>query len=510
MKRCSWRRAAAISTVVLTPMGVATAAVAPSGSAGIGDPYYPNYGNGGYDVDHYSINVEYDRTKNTVKGKTWVFATTKQSLGRFNLDLALRAKLVTVNGRPAKFTQSEHELVVTPSRALKKGESMAVEVTYGGNPSTTKVKGFTPWVTTPDGAAALGEPESAAWWYPSNDHPRDKATYDIAITVPKGVEALSNGTLQSNKVSGPWQTWRWQVSQPMAPYLAFFVTGQFTITKGTSQGIPWLNAVTTVKSPQQRYAAADLARTPEIVAWEAKQFGPYPFETMGGVAPNAPLGFALENQTRPVYSNVFWADGPSEGVIVHEQAHQWFGDSVSVHNWKDIWLNEGFATYATWLWSEKQGEGSRQDLLESYYLTPPDEDFWSTTIGDPGAGNEFDAAVYDRGAMTLAALRNRVGEAKMSKILKTWTRQKADGNARIADFIALAERISGQQLDSFFTAWLYTPQRPAATKANGFPATFAKRASTARTQRVAMPASRAQLDADHKQMIAQERQRVVG
>lgn len=503
MKHSTWRRIAATSTVILMPMGVAAAA-GPAGSPGIGDPYYPDYGNGGYDVSHYAVNVEYDQPKNIVSGRTGIRAVATQNLSQFNLDLALRAKLVTVNGRAAKFTQTEHELVVTPAMPVKKGDAMRIEVTYKGNPSETKVNGYSPWITTPDGAAALGEPEAAAWWFPSNDHPRDKATYDITITVPKGVEALSNGKLVSSKTSGQWQTWRWSESSPMASYLAFFVTGQFTITKGTSQGIPWLNAVTSVASPAQKYAATDLARTPEVIGWEATQFGAYPFDTMGGVAPNASMGFALENQTRPVYSNLFWRSGPNMSVIVHENAHQWFGDSVSVKNWKDIWLNEGFASYAEWLWSEKQGEGSRQDLFESYYLTPPDDEFWTTKIGDPGAGNEFNEAVYVRGAMTLNALRNRVGEEKMSQILKTWTAEKKDGNASIAEFTALAERISGQDLDSFFTTWLYTAQRPAPTAANGFPTTLTQRSATAGDKHV-QPKSRAQMDANRKAMIAQEK-----
>lgn len=508
MKRSIVRRVTAIATVIVMPMGVAAAA-GPVGSPGIGDPYYPDYGNGGYDVSHYSVNVEYDQPKDVVRGRTMINAKATEALSRFNLDLALRATLVRVNGRPAKFTQSEHELVVTPSVPIKKGDPMRVEVTYGGKPGATTVNGFTPWITTPDGAAALGEPEGAAWWYPSNDHPRDKATYDIAITVPKGVEALSNGQLVSNKTSGNWQTWRWSEKHPMAPYLAFFVTGQFTITKGTAQGIPWVNAVTAVKSTAQKNAAADIARTPEVVAWESTQFGPYPFEAMGGVAPNASMGFALENQTRPVYSNLFWKGGPNMSVVVHENAHQWFGDSVSVHDWKDVWLNEGFASYAEWLWSEKEGEGSRQDLFESYYLTPPDEDFWTTTIGDPGAGNEFDAAVYVRGAMTLTALRNRVGEVKMAQILKAWTAQKKDGNASIAEFTALAERLSGQNLKDFFKVWLFTGERPAPTKANGFPTSMTMRNGVAAAKR-AQPASRATLDANREAMIAQETKSAAG
>ena len=472
---------AAVTTLLLA--GSAAAAGGGVGSAGIGDPYYPEYGNGGYDVRHYGIHVTYDPTADSITGRTTLRARTTERLKQFNLDLVLPASEVLVDGRPATFTQTEHELVVTPRRPLASGESMEVRVTYAGRPADYRSLGIKPWITTGDGAAAVGEPEIAAWWFPSNDHPRDKARFDVKVSVPADVEALGNGSLVSSRQSGGQRTWHWRETDPMATYLAFFVAGQFDITKSrTASGVPVITAVASNGGSEGTYAAADLARTPEVLAWEARQWGPYPFDEMGGVAPAADFGFALENQTRPVYTRGFWRNGPNIYVVVHEQAHQWYGDSVSVENWRDIWLNEGFASFTEWLWSEKHDEGTAAEIFDEVYNDiPADDTFWDLTIGDPGKGREFAGAVYDRGAMTLQALRTRIGGPAFFDVMRTWARTHRYGNGSIPQFIRLAERISGKQLDGFFDVWLYTGAKPEPTRANGFPRDFATPTPSTRT-----------------------------
>lgn len=451
--------------------GLAAAAPPGVGAPGIGDPYYPDYGNGGYDVAHYDIGVTYDVPTDRLTGRTTITATATQTLQRFDLDLVLAARTVTVNGRKAAFRQRPHELVVTPARALAKGDPMTVTVTYAGVPSAISDDGISPWIRTADGAAAVGEPEIAAWWYPSNDHPRDKATFDVSVTTRKSLEVLGNGVLVSNAVKGANRTWHWRENRPMAPYLAFFVVGQFDITKGrTANGMPVVTAVASNGGSEGRYAAADLARTPEIIDWEASHYGPYPFDALGGVAPAADFGFALENQTRPVYTRGFWSGGPNIYVVVHELAHQWYGDSVSVHDWKDIWLNEGFASFTEWLWSEEHGEGSAADIFAAYWdFYRDDAQFWTLPIGNPGAHHEFEGPVYDRGAMALQALRTRIGESAFSAVMRTWAYEHRYGNGTIAQFVELANGMSGQNLGSFFQAWLYARRAPAPTRSNGFP-----------------------------------------
>ena len=369
MNRRRWVARLAIVTAIalLIPAG-ASLADGGIGSRGIGDPYYPDYGNGGYNVKHYRIDVNYWPGPDKVVGHTSLRATATEELRRFNLDLVLPASRVLVDKVPATFTQTQHELVVTPRNRIASGQTVDIEVWYAGKPADYTAHGISPWIRTNDGAAAVGEPEIAAWWFPSNDHPRDKAGYDVRITVPKDVEALGNGVLVSKKATGNQRTWHWREHKPMTTYLAFFVAGQFDITRSTTRsGLPVINAIASNGGREGRRAARDLARTAEVVNWHARQWGRYPFDALGGVAPAADFGFALENQTRPVYTRGFWSGGSNIYVVVHELAHQWFGDSVAVRNWRDIWLNEGFATFTEWLWSEKHDEGSARQMFKWYY-----------------------------------------------------------------------------------------------------------------------------------------------
>ncbi|MET0866286.1 MAG: M1 family aminopeptidase [Nakamurella sp.] len=207
-----------------------------------------------------------------------------------------------------------------------------------------------------------------------------------------------------------------------------------------------------------------LTREPEIIGFLAQNFGRYPFTAAGGIVDDVTgLGFALENQTRPIYARDFFTDyaAPNYSVVAHELTHQWFGDSLAVERWKDIWLNEGFATYAEWLWSEHEGTGTAQQISDFYLGTIPGTDpFWQLTIGDPGPEELFNPAVYYRGGLTLHALRLQIGDDNFFELLRTWAQDNAGGNVTTDQFIALAEQISGQHLGAFFTAWLYTGSKP--------------------------------------------------
>ncbi|WP_116115953.1 M1 family metallopeptidase [Austwickia chelonae] len=447
------------------------------GAPGIGDPYYPEYGNGGYDVKHYDIDVDYTTETGLLKGTTIISAQTTQQLKRFNVDFALDVSKVTVNGQPASFRRtSQREVTITPATSLAKNAEMKVAVTYSGVPSKTKINGSTAWISTDEEALAVGEPEIAPWWFPSNDHPRDKATFDISLTVPEGMQAVSNGRLVNTSYGEGRTTWTWSEDRPMATYLAFMAVGKYEIMRGTSpSGIPWLNAVSTKGTPELKQARQDLQRTPEIVDWLASQFGEYPFTTSGGVAPGLNFGFALETQTRPVYSPTFWDGGdPNLDVIVHELAHQWFGNSISLKNWKDIWINEGFASWAEWRWAElKHNYPPNQIFKQQYEMHPAsDAKFWNVVLTDPGPGREFAQAEYVRGSMAVQALRNRVGEATFWAIIRGWTAKYQHGVASVQDFIDFAQEQSGQDLSTFFRAWLMTPGRPAPSAELGFPASM--------------------------------------
>ncbi len=234
---------------------------------------------------------------------------------------------------------------------------------------------------------------------------------------------------------------------------------------------------------------ATFARHGDILDFLVATFGPYPFATAGGIVDDDPdLGFALENQTRPIYSTAFFGDPEgSPWVVVHELAHQWYGDSLAVEEWQHIWLNEGFATYAEWLWDEHEGAATTQEIFDFFYgEIPPEDPFWDVVIGDPGRDLMFDFAVYARGAMTLHQLRLAVGDEDFFTILRTWASAQKDGNVTTDEFVSLAEAISGEQLDGLFETWLFTPGRPSV----GTPADAgARSALTARPSVVAPPGS---------------------
>ncbi|WP_116041733.1 M1 family metallopeptidase [Amycolatopsis palatopharyngis] len=454
------------ATGLATVMLSTTATAAPAhGAPGVGDPYYPGAGNGGYDVAHYDIRLTYQPEIDLLSGTTTILATTTQELSRFNLDFGLGVESVRVNNAPARFRTSgkdPSELIVTPARPLAANQFVAVTVRYSGTPSEVEIDGYTAWKRTADGGLAVDEPQSAEWWYPSNDHPTDKATFDVSVEVPDDSAAISNGTLvRKTKQRAGWTRWNWRSTQPQATYLTFLAVGDFEVSQSTTpSGLPMINAYDPALGANLYAAKASIERTPEVVEALEQYFGPYPFEAQGGVASTG-LGFALENQTRSVYSDRFFRSGSNTSVVAHENAHQWFGDSVSLGRWSDIWLNEGFATYAEFLWSEDQGEGTAAELARYMYdSVPADDDFWQVLPGDPGAENQFDAAVYDRGAMAVHALRTTVGDEAFFTILRTWLEQRKGGDARIPEFVALAERVSGQELDELFQTWLFTKGKP--------------------------------------------------
>ncbi len=432
------------------------------GADGAGDAYFPKYGNGGYDVAGYDVKVRYDPKTGVLTGTATITATARQDLSRFNLDLSkLAARNVTVDGVRASAKAEGAELVVTPTAGIVNGRPFTVVVEYGGKPGQlgSAVLGQGGWLESTNGAIALGQPESASTWFPVNDHPSDKATFKVEITVPEGVEAISNGVPGPQRSTGGWTTWSWSESAPMASYLAMVVIGQYRVTTTTHNGKPMVLAVAE-SLPADGPAAQSVAATGEITDFLATKFGPYPFDANGGVAiDDNRIGYALETQSRPVYGPSFFSGGPNEQVIAHELAHQWFGDSVALEKWQDIWLNEGFATYAEWLWDEHEGKRTVQQSFDRAYDSYP----WNQPgqVGDPGAGRLFGQAVYQRGGMTVFALRKAIGDPAFDQLLQRWTSDHKDGNASTDDLLALAEEVSGKQLDDLFQSWLFTEGKPA-------------------------------------------------
>jgi aminopeptidase N len=348
--------------------------------------------------------------------------------------------------------------VITPRRPVATGR-FTVGVTYSGDPRTitTGSLGAYGWIPTHDGIFIGDETNGAHTWFPSNDHPSDKATFDFRVTVPRGLTAVANGELTGSTTSGNTATYAWRARDPMATYLAMVDVGRFRVRSGrTPGGIPVYVAVDPAVVPAGPDALYD--QTVKITDAWTRMFGPYPFSSTGGVVDDALVQFALETQTRPEYVAAM-ASMPT--VVAHELSHQWFGDSVSVTRWSDIWLNEGFATYAEWMWGEREHGTTVQQEFDRLYSRKDDARLWSVPPGAPGRDALFGPSVYDRGAMTLHALRHTVGDQKFFTILRTWAAEHRHGNATTAQFIALAQRVSGMDLHMLFQAWLYGRERPA-------------------------------------------------
>jgi aminopeptidase N len=432
------------------PPAPAPAPMAPTtGAAGAGDEYYPNDGNGGYDALDYHVNVGFDPATQHLDGDTTVTARATQDLSRFNLDLrGLDVKSVQVNDEPAKFTrEGEFELVVTPAGPLANGSMFRTRVLYSGTPTGVQqgAIGESGWQKSASGGAyVVGEPHSAAYWYPVNETPRDKAAFNLTARVPDGWSAISNGREDGITSAGGWTTSAWSDPNPVASYLTTLAVDKFTFDRTTLPGgIPVVDAYAHGAEPR-RAAGSQL---PAVLAFLASKFGPYPQSAAGGIYLDENLHFSLETQTRPTYAR--WAD---IDTVVHESAHQWFGNSVSVESWADICLNECFASYAQWLWEEKGGSNLDDRYRRAVEMNRNSAGFWSPKLTGMGAGHEFEG-VYDKGTLAVHALRGTIGEEVFGRVLREWPAKYRHGNASWADFEAFVTGISGKDLHKFFDAW---------------------------------------------------------
>lgn len=459
---------AALSMIATIPVPSTAASAASAEGApeiavaapGLGDPYYPEAGNRGYDVRHYDLNIRYDPATRKLTGVSTMTAASEKALAGFTLDFfGLTLDGVTVDGQDARTSRTETKLTVTPERAIAAGRDFTVVAKYHGTPkrygSATDGDGF---FITRDGGTVVGQPRAAACWFPVNDHPSDKAAYTFTLTVPQERSAIANGMPKGRRSADGWTTWRYEEPSPMAPYLATISIGDFDLDISDHHGIPMVLAVNRhVGADNRRVMMDQLRKTGKIIDFLAKWFGPYPFTSAGGIVTSPDFTHdALENQARPVYSE----RRLTEGLIVHELAHQWFGDSVSLDSWKDIWLNEGFATYAQWLYDEETGKASADATFREYYRRSADSGTWSPAPGDPGRERMFSDSVYLRGAMTVHALRRTVGDQAFFAILREWTDKHKDANATTKDFITVAGEVSGRDLEGLFKPWLFGSAKP--------------------------------------------------
>ncbi|MFG1806684.1 M1 family metallopeptidase [Streptomyces sp. NPDC049040] len=444
--------------------GAQDSAGASAGASGLGDRLFPHAGNGGYDVTRYGLDLSYDPGSGRLSGTAVITATATQDLGSFDLDLAgLTVTRVAVDGRPARTGRSGTELSVRPAGTLRRGARFETTVAYAGVPRllTDPDGSHEGWFRTDDGALALGEPVGSMAWFPGNDHPSDKAVLDLTMSVPTGLTAVSDGEPAGTRSGGGRTSFHWSSGAPVATYLATVAIGRFTVTRSrTPGGVPLYTAVDPRSDDPQ--TAAALRRMPEILDWESGLFGPYPFGSAGAIVDHIEggrVGYALETQNRPVFPG----DGEGAAVdvptLVHELSHQWFGDSVTPRSWQDMWLNEGFATYAEWLWLEHSGG---VPVARSAATAFDDPAAWAfPPAAPPGAADISAQPVYDRGALVLYELHQALGDTAFAKLLRGWPAAHAHGNASTADFTAYCAGLTTRDLTPLFATWLYGDAKPA-------------------------------------------------
>jgi aminopeptidase N len=450
------------TTTTLEP--TTTTSAPPSGepgAEGVGDPYYPGLGNGGYDVDHYDLDLAWAADTGVLTGQATIEATATQDLSRFNLDLSgMDVSAVTVDGGVATVERTARELVITPAAVLEAGSAFTALVTYSGRP--TPISEGTElfdvgWQTDGREAFVVSEPSGASTFFPANDHPTDKATYTFDITAPADQVVIANGLLKGQRDEPQGQRrWTYEATDPMATYLVQIAIGDFELVDGgrTSAGVVVRHAVHRGVGSAPRRLVDQTATMIDVLD---DVFGPYPFAAYGVLVVDEELGFALETQTLTIIGrDIATSGGNAEIILVHELAHQWVGNAVSASTWKDIWLNEGFATYSEWLWSERTGGRSAASLARSRAGSPG----LDLPPGDPGPAELFSRTVYLRGGMALQALREEIGDDAFFTVLRSWIDEHRHGDASTADFVALAERIAGRPLGELFQRWLYTPGLP--------------------------------------------------
>ncbi|RJQ79874.1 M1 family metallopeptidase [Amycolatopsis panacis] len=442
-----------------------TKAAAPApGAETSGDTYLPAHGNGGYRVRHYELDLDYRIGPNRLAATAVLTCAATQALSRLTLDFGeFRISRVLVDGRAAKYTRRGLKLQVKPARSIPDGARFRVEVRYAGNPRPVPSRwGDLGWDELTDGAMVASQPVGAPSWFPCNDHPADKATYRVTVATSSPYLVAVTGNLVSRYQSASTTRWVYERPEPTSTYLMSVQIGRYEDSElAGGAWVPESGAVpagvvqrAAVPPRLRRQFAHDFARQGRMMDQLQEWFGPYPFGEYVVVVTDDELDDPIEAQGMSIFG-AGHVDGrrTHERLVVHELAHQWFGNSLTVADWRHIWLNEGFATYAEWLWSEESG-GRSAEALARYWHARMQAKPADIAINDPGVARMFDERVYKRGALALHALRGEIGDPVFFTLVKAWAVEHRHGTVTTADFRAMAEVYAGRSLRGFFERWL--------------------------------------------------------
>ncbi|GCE77283.1 M1 family metallopeptidase [Cellulomonas biazotea] len=429
-------------------------------SAPVPDPYVPDRTDTGLDVARYDLELDYRVATNRLDGRARVHATALRELDRVVLDLdRLRVSQVLVDGRrPERWAHRGGQLVVRLARRLAAGESVVVEVRYAGHPQPRRGPwGDVGWEELTDGVIVAGQPDGASSWFPCHDTPADKAAFRVEVTTEAGYDVVCNGELTSRTARSSRVRWVYEQAEPTAPYLATVQVGRYERLVTATGPVPQRASVPARLVDAFRH---DFGRQAQMMALFVDRFGPYPFPSYGVVVTDDALEIPLEASGLSVFgANHVDGRRGSERLVAHELAHQWFGNSLTARRWHDIWLHEGFACYAEWLWSQESGGRSADAQARTAHarLAALPQDL---VVGDPGPDLMFDDRLYKRGALTLHAVRLTVGDDAFFALLRAWTQRHAHGSVSTPELVALGAEVTGQPLGALLDAWLYAPVLP--------------------------------------------------
>lgn len=431
-------------------------------------PYIPDHGSAGFAVLHYDLTLAVRLASNLLEGRAVITARALAPLAAVELDLeGLSLDKAAVDGvRTVKHSQHPGKVHIQLPVPLDAGREFTLELRYSGNPAPADGDwGEVGWEELADGVLVAGQPTGAPTWFPCNDRPDDKASYRFAVTTDAGYTAVCNGKLVSRTRKSSRETWVYEQPAPMASYLATVQIGRYAIlglpaTPGGSQ----LPVNVAVPKNLQARAAVALSRQREMVDVFTERFGPYPFDAYTVVVTGDELEIPLESQTLSILgSNHLSTAWEAQRLIAHELSHQWFGNSLTLSDWHDIWLHEGFACYAEWVWSEESGgqtTAERAAAAHAKLLAEPAD----IIVGDPGPQRMFDDKVYKRGALALEALRATVGDAAFFALLREWSARNRHGSVSTEGFVRLADElcggVSGFSALEVLTPWLYREALP--------------------------------------------------
>ncbi|MCA0251734.1 MAG: M1 family metallopeptidase [Actinobacteria bacterium] len=429
------------------------------GTVAVADPYAPQSGDPGYRVREYRLSLRYKVATNRLDGEATILAKALTPLRSVQLDLVgLTASRVKVDGaHPARYQQDQRRLTIRLPREVEAGQRFEVQVRYGGSPQPRNSRwGRVGWEELDDGVLVASQPVGAPTWFPCNDRVADKARYRIELTTEEAYTVIAPGTLKGRTSGSGRTTWTYVEEIPTATYLVSVHIGRYRSDPLAKPAVGALHYPAELRSA----ARATAPKLPAMVDLFQRCFGPYPLDRYDMVVTPDRLEIPLEAQGMATFgANHLDGSWESDRLIAHELAHQWFGNSVGLSRWRDIWLNEGFACYAEWLWSQASGGLSTHQQAKQHWTRiaalPQD-----LVLSDPGPDLMFDDRVYKRGALTLHALRRVTGDETFFKTLRTWTAEHAHTTATTGDFIALAERVAGWRLGGLFTAWLDQPELP--------------------------------------------------